>query len=300
MGRLCILAIGVATVSVLLPYLPFSAPLGLVGDSPWTRKAAVPHMEDLPSDARECLLSGSKRADEVVDAALAEAVYSEHFFGLSLVQEAISEKVVLQARREAFQLHKQGILTASGDPSEPPLSSQYKQYLGNLPVLTILTAQKVAEQGLQALAFVSAFLSRLCVRLSSFRPKHFDDLEPGTLQLALYDGEEYPVSYHVHEDYVAKGDYDPEDLPQHHRFSYKRRITAILYLQGDDWDEDKGGAFRAHKSRPREDSLDPNNFVDVQPEGGSLILFRSDMPHEVQATHGQRFALSMWCHAVGA
>ena len=32
------------------------------------------------------------------------------------------------------------------------------------------------------------------------------------------------------EDYVPKGDYDPENLPEHHRFSYKRRITAILSL----------------------------------------------------------------------
>ena len=36
--------------------------------------------------------------------------------------------------------------------------------------------------------------------------------------------------------------------------------------------------------------------LDTQ-DGGSLVMFRSDMPHEVLPTFGQRFALSMWCHA---
>lgn len=31
-------------------------------------------------------------------------------------------------------------------------------------------------------------------------------------------------------------------------------------------------------------------------DGGSLVMFRSDMPHEVLPTFAQRFALSMWCH----
>ena len=32
------------------------------------------------------------------------------------------------------------------------------------------------------------------------------------------------------EDYVPQKDYNPEDLPEHHRLAYKRRVTAILPL----------------------------------------------------------------------
>ncbi|CAK9010610.1 ABC transporter G family member 22 [Durusdinium trenchii] len=148
------------------------------------------------------------------------------------------------------------MVLVSGDPDEPQL-----KYLGSLPVLTILSPQQAADDGL--------------------------------LGLALYDGE--GVAYQIHEDYVPKADYDPENLPEHHRESYKRRVTAILYLQ-DDWSEELGGAFRAHAVRPKTEAWVPVTHVSRQ-EGGSLILFRSDMPHEVLPTYGQRFALSMWCHA---
>ncbi|CAL1168197.1 unnamed protein product [Cladocopium goreaui] len=156
-------------------------------------------------------------------------------------------------RADGLKLHSKGRLTPSGteisvdscDPDEPQLSEQYKKYLGNLPVLTILTPQQAAAEGLLGMAYGGAFLSGLCLRLSKLSG---NPLAPGTLQLACYDGE--GVSYQVHEDYVPKGDYDPENLPEHHRESYKRRITAILYLQ-DDWDKEFGGAFRAHAVRPK-------------------------------------------------
>ena len=47
---------------------------------------------------------------------------------------------------------------------------------------------------------------------------------------------ETPIGRHRHDrhifgcrqDYVPKADSDPENLPEHHRESYKRRVTAIL------------------------------------------------------------------------
>eukprot|EP00434_Breviolum_minutum_P026044 symbB.v1.2.023022.t1/scaffold2016.1/size116345/7 len=70
----------------------------------------------------------------------------------------------------------------------------------------------------------------------------------------------------------------------------------MRYLQ-DDWSQELGGAFRAHAVRPKTDQPNTDDYIDVLPDGGSLVMFRSDMPHEVLPTFGQRFALSMWCHA---
>eukprot|EP00435_Cladocopium_sp_Y103_P053880 s617_g17.t1 len=218
--------------------------------------------QKLPEDAEEALAAGKARAEEAIDQAIVERVYRPgRFFGLSLLQNAVSPeegKPLLTRHKATFQ----------------PRSEQYKKYLGSLPVLTILTPQQAAAEGLLGMAYGGAFLSGLCLRLSKLSG---NPLTPGTLQLACYDGE--GVSYQVHEDYVPKGDYDPENLPEHHRESYKRRITAILYLQ-DDWDKELGGAFRAHAVRPKTDQPNPEDFVDVMPDGGSLVIFRSDMPHE--------------------
>ncbi|CAE7528093.1 abcG22, partial [Symbiodinium pilosum] len=172
-------------------------------------------------------------------------------------------------REDSLNLVRQGILTPSGDPNEPQLSEQYKKYLGSLPVLTILDERRAAELSLVGLTYGAAFLTGVCKRLDALGKA---PLEPGTLQLACYDGE--GVAYHVHEDYVPKKDYNPEDLPEHHRLSYKRRITATLYLQ-EDWQQDMGGAFRAHAFRPETDEPSPEDFVDILPASYFWSALRS-------------------------
>lgn len=259
----------------------------------WTR--TFPQTSAKPcANAEEALLAGRDRATQVIDESVARSLQRpSRFYGLSLLRGAIEGDMVALMREDALYLLRQGRLTPSGDPNEPQLTEQYKRYLGSLPVLTILDPQRAAAEGLVGLAYGAAFLTGVCGRLNELGSQ---PLEPGTLQLACYDGE--GVAYHVHEDYVPQKDYNPEDLPEHHRLAYKRRVTAILYLQ-EDWRENLGGSFRAHAVRPERDDPPPADYVDVLPEGGSLILFRSDMPHEVLPTHGQRFALSMWCHADG-
>lgn len=264
---------------------------------PWTR-AAAPSRLGTPRGAAEWARLGAERAREVIDAPLASVLYGDQrCFGLAVVQGVLRSSILRRMRDEAAELHKQGRLTPSGDPDEPQLSEQYKRYFGDKPTLTILEAGQAEAEGLRGLAYGSAFMCSLCDQLSALRPSDHTTLEPGTLQLACYDGG--GVAYHVHEDYVPEGDYDPESLPEHHRFAFKRRVTAILYLQ-DDWQDGWGGAFRAHAARPDGEELSPEQYFDVQPDGGSLVLFRSDMPHEVLPTFGKRFALSMWCHATDA
>ncbi|KAJ3127809.1 Egl nine 3 [Irineochytrium annulatum] len=63
-----------------------------------------------------------------------------------------------------------------------------------------------------------------------------------------------------------------------------RRLTAILYLNKD-WDPADGGQIRLHINR---------TTVDIQPEMDRLLLFHSDLEHEVLFTSKRRFALTMW------
>lgn len=292
-----LLAAGVSFSFLHLVHFPSRSTARAALLQPWVG-AAVPSCPETPGSAAEAARLGAERARQVVDPRLAAALYhDQRCFGLCLLRGTVSSSVVRCMRDEAVHLHQQGKLTPSGDPSEPQLSEQYKKYFGDKPTLRILDIGQAEEEGLHGLAYGSAFMCTICDELSACRPNSHRALEPGTLQLACYNGG--GVAYHVHEDFVPKEDYEPERLPDHHRLSYKRRITAILYLQSD-WQDEWGGAFRAHVARPSGEEPNPDEYVDVQPEGGALLLFRSDMPHEVLPTFRQRFALSMWCHAVGA
>lgn len=253
---------------------------------------------DVAKSSSEAARQGRERGAEVINSVIASSVYCSEcrFHGLGLLEAAVDFAAVRCMREEACSLVQQGRLTPSGDPTEPQLSEQYKRYLGSLPTLTILKPGQAERESLPGLSYGSAFLEAVCQRLSSLRPDENEPLEPGTLQLACYDGE--GTAYHIHEDYVSAEDYDPDDLPEHHRFSMKRRVTAILYLQDDDWNEESGGNFRGHVSRQAQESQPASgDFVDIQPKGGSMLLFRSTLPHEVLPTYARRFALSLWCHA---
>lgn len=65
-----------------------------------------------------------------------------------------------------------------------------------------------------------------------------------------------------------------------------RVISAVLYLN-EGWDPADGGQLRLYP-----DGLDA---IDVQPEAGTLVLFRSaDLPHEVLPAHCERWSVAGW------
>lgn len=75
-----------------------------------------------------------------------------------------------------------------------------------------------------------------------------------------------------------------------------RFFTVILYLQ-DGWDPEWGGAFRAYRGQQPGSA---EGHVDVDPEGGALMLFRSnDLLHEVLPVARRRFSLSMFVEMRG-
>jgi len=77
--------------------------------------------------------------------------------------------------------------------------------------------------------------------------------------------------------------------------SVLRRFSLLLYLNRD-WREGDGGCLRIHRDSGG-DFLPPNeepNYLDVQPKGGTLVLFKSHIPHEVLDTKSQRIAVVGW------
>ncbi len=69
----------------------------------------------------------------------------------------------------------------------------------------------------------------------------------------------------------------------------RRTLSSVLYLN-EDWKKGDGGALRLHLN----DRGSPDH-VDVQPAGGTLILFLSDrFAHEVLPARRERLSLTGW------
>lgn len=80
--------------------------------------------------------------------------------------------------------------------------------------------------------------------------------------------------------------------------SVLRKYSLLLYLNEEGWDPAKdAGQLRIHLDGggdERPPGADPD-YVDVDPLGGTLVLFKSEMiPHEVIDTNSERFALVGW------
>ena len=75
-----------------------------------------------------------------------------------------------------------------------------------------------------------------------------------------------------------------------------RKFSLLLYLN-EDWTSDQGGRLRLHYDSggdflPEGESP---KFQDVDPLGGTLVLFQSDkIPHEVLDTQAERYAVVGW------
>ena len=66
----------------------------------------------------------------------------------------------------------------------------------------------------------------------------------------------------------------------------------LLYLNSP-WDRAWGGELRVYEPSPAEEAEE--RHVDVVPEGGTLVLMRSDrVPHEVRTTHRPRQCIVGW------
>lgn len=63
-----------------------------------------------------------------------------------------------------------------------------------------------------------------------------------------------------------------------------RVISVVLYLNLN-WQPDHGGKLRVYKE---------GGQIDIEPIGGRLVCFRSELEHEVLPTHQPRYSLTGW------
>jgi SM-20-related protein len=65
----------------------------------------------------------------------------------------------------------------------------------------------------------------------------------------------------------------------------RRVLSTVLYLNAD-WEPTDGGALRIH--------LADGAHVDIEPRGGTLVVFASELEHEVLPARRERFSLAGW------
>ena len=74
-----------------------------------------------------------------------------------------------------------------------------------------------------------------------------------------------------------------------------REFSFLLYANPN-WKESDGGCLRIHTDGGGEEPRPgtPESFVDIEPKAGTLVVFRSDVPHEVLETAAERLAIVGW------
>ncbi|KAL1523183.1 hypothetical protein AB1Y20_018137 [Prymnesium parvum] len=75
------------------------------------------------------------------------------------------------------------------------------------------------------------------------------------------------------------------------------RVWSYLLYLNQAWSEEDGGWLRIFNDGGAESAPEggPPSYVDVEPRGGTLVVFRSDsVPHEVLETRAERLALVGW------
>lgn len=102
----------------------------------------------------------------------------------------------------------------------------------------------------------------------------------------------------------ARGGWNPigrsdEDGGSFSRAATRREVSMLVYLNRG-WDPAWGGALRVYESVESAAQDEPSqpaqeSFVDIVPEGGTLVLMRSDrVPHEVLETRRPRQCVVGW------
>lgn len=80
-----------------------------------------------------------------------------------------------------------------------------------------------------------------------------------------------------------------------------RTLTVLLYLNPRAWSPGDGGELRVHRAVTNEQGAprpNLNEFIDIAPFNGRMVVFRSrDVWHAVREPVQQRWALTLWVHA---
>ena len=126
---------------------------------------------------------------------------------------------------------------------------------------------------------------------------------PLSNQLACYDGN--GAGYVAHRDRPEGG----SDLLANHPLRWllhsgldDRKVTIILYLNDREWDSSAGGSTQEsghlkcylNTTRGDTDGSTASSVLSIAPKGGRMVIFLSNILHEVLPTAQRRVALTCW------
>lgn len=174
----------------------------------------------------------------------------------------LAPSVVAQLRHEVLEGFEEGTLQAArvGAGSERVLAPAIRRdWIHWLDPNELTAAQRLVANELEQL--------RVAINQQTF--------------MGLFEWEGHLALYHRGAFYKRHVDV--------FRTNQERKVTFIYYLNPD-WVEGDGGELRVYAN---EQSVD--EYFDVQPRGGTLVLFFSErVPHEVLESRADRATLTGW------
>mmetsp|Transcript_31983 Transcript_31983/g.54577 ORF Transcript_31983/g.54577 Transcript_31983/m.54577 type:complete len:350 (-) Transcript_31983:83-1132(-) len=213
--------------------------------------------------------------------------------GYVIIPNFIPPNLVDELRNDVLTLRSQSAFKQAkiGQDSTNELNTNIRIaetcFLGrNRPELTSIAAAGGANSVRDRSSGLYDVLDALCDSLSGLSERDSQVKLDKSLSELLYAY--YPTGgfYRRHRDAVPNS------------ASVLRKYSLLLYLNKEDWDPKvDAGQLRIHLDGGGDEcppGVEPK-FVDVDPLGGTLVLFKSEMiPHEVLDTNSERFALVGW------
>ena len=199
-----------------------------------------------------------------------------------LVARVLLELQSLQARGDLADAREMGFRIVTHDDGR--IEWEDATTRGRSDCYTLMSESEAAATGLPSLAAAIRSLGAVARNISegiSTSQEPCMCLAPADrTQVSCYPGE--GTGYKLHQDV---------SLTNSGR-SNARVLTLILYLNSS-WESAHGGHLRLMDATRAEDGEHRSHW-DVEPRGGTLVVFDSILLHEVRPTWAKRFALTLW------
>eukprot|EP00956_Cyclotella_meneghiniana_P007332 scaffold9965_cov69-Cyclotella_meneghiniana.AAC.13 len=209
--------------------------------------------------------------------------------GYVIIPRFLDAELVEELRDDILQLRSGGAFREAkiGQDSTNSLNKNIRiaetAFIGrNRPELTRITGDKTVRDRSRGLYDI---LDGVCDSLVDLCWKESEATLDKSLTELLYAY--YPTGgfYRRHRDAIENS------------ASVLRKYSLLLYLNRDGWSPKDAGQLRIHLDGGGDELAEDAepNFIDVDPLGGTLVLFKSELiPHEVLDTNSERFALVGW------
>jgi SM-20-related protein len=185
--------------------------------------------------------------------------------GYTISQELFAPERVAQLRGEALSLQSAGTLTAAGTGAQRRLAHSETD---------VIRGDSIAWLDPQKLSLAQqSYWGTIMELAEALGPRLYLPIRDHEAHYAVYPP---GTGYARHIDQL--------------RGSGARLLSCVLYLNDPDWQPRDGGQLRIY-TEDRDDSAQ----LDIQPEGGTFVIFRSDTVwHAVLPATRTRVSLTGW------